>query len=117
MSKKLSKNFKRSEFACRCGCGFDTVDAKLLEVLEDVRVHFGKPIVITSGCRCGKHNKKIGGSKKSKHIIGRAADFKIKDISPGEAYSYLDSRYPEELGLGLYKSWVHIDSREKKARW
>ncbi|WP_459594920.1 D-Ala-D-Ala carboxypeptidase family metallohydrolase, partial [Enterobacter hormaechei] len=51
----LNQYFKRSEFACRCGCGTSTVDAELLQVITDVREKFG-PVVINSGHRCVKHN-------------------------------------------------------------
>ncbi len=56
----ISKNFKRSEFACKCGCGFDTVDAALIIVLQSIRDQFGA-LVVNSDCRCDSHNKSVGG--------------------------------------------------------
>ena len=47
---------------------------KLLEVLDDLRKFFGKPIKITSGYRCTELNKLVGGSPTSAHVIGYAAD-------------------------------------------
>lgn len=111
------KYFKRKEFECKCGCGFDTVDYLLAKIADEVREYFGKPTTITSGCRCEIHNKAIGGAISSAHIKGKAADIQVKDTSPEEVYNYIDSKYPNTLGLGLYKTWVHIDSRNKKARW
>lgn len=67
----LNKYFKRREFACRCGCGTSTVDAELLQVVTDVREHFGSPVVITSGHRCAKHNANVGGAKSSMHLLVR----------------------------------------------
>ena len=29
----LTKNFSRSEFACKCGCGFDDIDLVLQSVI------------------------------------------------------------------------------------
>jgi len=47
-----------------------------------------------------------------------ACDFKsASDVSPKEIYDFLDEKYPDMYGLGLYDSWVHIDVREDKARW
>ena len=43
------------------------------EVLQPVRDKFG-PTVINSGYRCKKLNTAIGGSKKSQHCFGEAAD-------------------------------------------
>ena len=114
----LSKNFNRAEFACTCGCGFDSVDAETLEVLEAVRMRFGAPVVITSGCRCMDHNRRVGGTPGSQHVLARAADFRVQGIEPQEVYDFIDWRYPDQYGLGLYSTWVHIDTRTNgPARW
>ena len=73
----LSEHFSREEMACKCGCGLDTVDAELLSLLEKIRAHFDRPITINSGCRCEAHNRAVGGSKNSQHLIGRAADIVV----------------------------------------
>jgi uncharacterized protein YcbK (DUF882 family) len=112
----ISDNFKREEFACRCGCGFDTVDAMLLEYLEAIRLHFGKPVTITSGCRCPFHNNLVGGSDRSQHTLGRAADIIVKDVDPAKVQSYAESIGC--AGVGSAKNFTHIDSRSKHgARW
>ena len=113
---KLSPHFSRSEFACGCGCGFDTVDSELVDILERVRHYFNAPILITSGCRCEKFNRKILGSDKSQHILARAADFQVQDVHPADVYHWIDEQY-NGYGLGLYDSWVHLDTRNTKARW
>lgn len=113
----LSKHFQRSEFACKCHCGFSTVDAELLNTLERVRDYFNSPVTINSGCRCYNHNSNIGGSSHSKHCFGIAADFTVKDHTPEEVYEFINRYEPESYGLGLYKSWVHLDVRSTKARW
>lgn len=95
------------------------MDKETLEVLEDVRAHFGKPVVITSGCRCAKYNERVGGAPNSKHVEGRAADFRVHGIKAEDVYAYLDEQYPYSLGLGLYPTWVHVDTRttDKGVRW
>lgn len=114
----ISPHFKRSEFACQCGCGFDTVDAETLRILEVVRQHYIAPVTITSGCRCDEHNAKIGGAKNSKHVEGRAVDFKVAGHSAAEVYDFIDNLLPDRVGLGLYSSWVHLDTRtDGPARW
>ena len=47
---------------------------ELLEVLDDLREFYGKPIRITSGFRCAELNRLVGGSPTSAHVIGYAAD-------------------------------------------
>ena len=88
---EISDNFKRSEFACKCGCGFDTVDAELVQVLEVVRFKYNSPVHITSGCRCDTHNKKVGGSDGSKHKLGIAADIVVEGVPPVDVYRFLTS--------------------------
>ena len=113
----MNKYFSKSEFECKCGCGFDEVNPKLLKVLTEIRTHFDQPVVITSGNRCEKHNKYVGGVKNSKHIKGIAADIKVKGIDPEDVLAYLDSKYSDTLGVGVYSSWTHVDVRKFKARW
>ena len=104
----LNRYFSRAEFACKCGCGFDTVDALLLEALREVRVKFKKPVVITSACRCEEHNQSVGGSENSQHKKGRAADIVVVDTDPS-----LVADFVEDLGMsvGCYPNFTHVDSR------
>lgn len=113
----ISPNFNRSEFACRDGCGFDTVDVELIEVLQGLREHFNRPVFVTSGCRCEMRNVLSGGSKNSQHLIGRAADIVVNGHKAHEVYDYLDKLYPDQYGIGRYDHWTHIDTRNEKARW
>lgn len=52
----------------------------LATLLEVVRAYHGKPIVITSGYRCGTLNTAVGGVKNSLHLSGRACDVRY-DVS------------------------------------
>ena len=115
----ISRHFSRYEFRCRCKdhCGLDTIDGETLHVLEQVRVHFDKPIRITSAFRCFDHNLSVGGSFDSQHTKGRAADIQVEDTSPSEVYAYIDALYPNKFGLGSYSDFTHIDTRSIKARW
>jgi len=112
-----SKYFKRGEFVCKCGCGTNLVTDELLEVLDDVREHFGVVCTITSGTRCTDHNKKVGGSPRSMHKQGVAADIQLRGVAPADVYRYLDQKYNGKYGIGLYNSFVHVDTRAQKARW
>ena len=80
----MAKYFKPSEFACRCGCGLSAVDPNLIKLLDAARAIFGRPIIITSGTRCEKHNAAIGGAKNSAHLVrpdgySKAVDIKCLD--------------------------------------
>ena len=111
----LSVHFNRSEFACKCGCGYDTVDTKLIEAVEAVRVQFG-PTTVTSGCRCPEHNEEVGGVKASQHVQGRAADLQVSGVNPDEVAKF--SMGLKGISVGRYNTFTHIDSRSGiEARW
>ena len=115
---KLSVNFTRLEFKCRCGkCDYDTVDVELVSVLQSLREYFSRPVKITSGNRCPEHNSNIGGAKASYHIRGRAADIKVSDINPSIVQDYLKATCPDRFGIGSYALFTHIDTRTKAGRW
>jgi len=124
----LSKHFSRWEFACHCGCGFDTPNPELVQALELLRAELGdRPIRITSGCRCPVHNDSVESSDYSQHVRGRAADIWVA----GMDVVYL-ARLAEQVqafnegGIGVYpdSGFVHVDVRVEKpeywpkpARW
>jgi uncharacterized protein YcbK (DUF882 family) len=113
----ISKHFSRSEFECKCGCGFNTVDVELIDALEKVRGYFDTPITITSGCRCPDYNAYVGGSQNSQHLLGRAADIVLNLVASSEVQDFLKSEYPDSLGIGSYDNFTHVDSRSTRARW
>lgn len=109
------KNFTRSEFACKCGCGFDTVDYKLVEILDEIRDHFDAKMTVNSGCRCEPHNTAVDGTPKtatstgSLHMYGRAADVVVEGIPPAiVAALAIQMHVP---GVGEYSTFTHIDTR------
>ena len=109
------KYFKRSELACKCGCGQDTVDYQLAAILDALREWAKAPVVVTSGNRCPAYNKKIGGSPTSQHLRGRAADVVVSGKTPAEVANFLETLSPG--GLGRYLTFTHVDSRDGHSRW
>ena len=93
-------------------------------LLQCIREHFGKAVVITSGYRTAEHNAKVGGAKSSQHLLGRAADIQVADTSVEDVAAYAESLMPAWGGVGRYpvkagraKGWVHVDTRANKSRW
>lgn len=70
----LTKDFSRSEFACKCGCGFDQIDPRVVDMCQVIRDGLGAPIRINSACRCERRNAEAHGVKGSYHTKGQAAD-------------------------------------------
>jgi len=121
----LSTNFSRWEFSCKCGCGYNTVDAELLTVLQWLRYETKTPITINSGCRCVEHNEVVQKesnkhyipySSKSQHMLGRAADIVVVGVDPEEVYNLINKYFPSRLGLIQYDYFIHVDSRSRVYR-
>lgn len=115
---QISKHFKVREFAQKdFRCDKVIVNTELIDVLEDIRAHFNKPVNVTSGYRTPEYNTKIGGVKNSQHTKGTAADIKVSGIPAKEVQKYLKHKYQNKYGIGSYSTFTHIDVRAKKARW
>lgn len=116
-NKTLTKNFKVKEFACLDGTDTIFVSQELVDILQKVRDHFGKPVIINSAYRTEKHNTWVGGAKFSQHKYGLAADIRIDGISSKSIADYTNTLIPNKGGIGVYKTFCHIDVRETKSRW
>ena len=123
----LSRSFRVREFACRDGSDPLFVDSALVQLLQNIRDHFGAPVVITSGYRTAAHNAAVGGSKSSQHLLGRAADFYVEGVDVATVAAYAETLLPGRGGIGRYPKdakhptrktgWVHVDTRANKSRW
>ncbi len=117
-SVKLSPNFRAREFDCHGrGCCSETkVDDELIGYLQRIRERFGKPVYINSGYRCPEHNRAVdNASRTSKHLQGMAADITVEGIAPLEVAKFAESIGVK--GIGLYDTFVHIDTRQTKGFW
>lgn len=119
----LSKNFSRSEFACKgtnC-CGHSApVHPELISAIQTLRDQLNLPLSITSGFRCNYHNESVGGAAQSFHALGMAADVACPDGLTAEDLARAAETIPafQQGGIGIYPSWVHLDVRTTgKARW
>ena len=121
----MTENFSLPEFRSKDGSEFpkEVIEnlKELADNLEVLRSHVGSSISITSGYRSPAHNAKIGGTKNSAHVKGKAADIKVSGLSPLNVFNAIEalirSGKMKEGGLGLYGTWVHYDIRGTKARW
>ena len=107
---RLTKNFTDDEFRCPC-CGkfIDSLPVRaFLAKLQDARDSACVPFVITSGCRCPKHNEAVGGEAESSHLKGLAADISAQ-TSP-ERYAIIGGLIKAGFGrIGIGKDFVHVD--------
>lgn len=117
---QLSDHFSSYEFACHCGCGDKEVNPLLIRLLENIRAEVKAPVKILSGRRCPKHNKAVGGKPQSRHLWGDAADIQVVGLSPAHLHTVLNLLHARGIrigGMGIYKTFIHVDVRAGFARW
>lgn len=102
------KHFKKSEFTCKCGCGLNNIQLKVVKIADEVREHFGNPAIVTSGTRCQKHNAEVGGVANSRHLQGKAIDMYVQSVSWNDLLEYL--RELEQKGKIRY--CYHINNSD-----
>ena len=89
------------------------MDSTLLDLLDTLREHYGKPLRITSGYRTKEHNEAVGGVPNSSHLRGYAVD--IAATSSGERHDIL--KLAMDIGfnrIGIAKSFIHLDNDPAK---
>lgn len=91
-----------------------------IKLVDTLRKEIGLAIHIDSGYRNKEYNKIIGGSYKSQHIKFSALDIHVTGMRPTEYFNILKMWRDEGRfagGLGLYKTFVHVDTRGYNATW
>ena len=92
-------------------------------ILQPVREHFGKPVMISSGYRSPALCEAIGSSAKSQHAKGEAADFEIHGVDNKELATWISINCDfDQLILEFYidgdpnSGWVHCSSKMESSR-
>ena len=109
--------WSREEFRCRCGeyhapyCnGFPVEpDQTLVELADDVRAHFGRPGIRSSGIRCPWHNRDSGGVANSRHLSGKALDFCIQGKTSSEVLAYVQTLPQVHYAYAIDGDYIHMD--------
>jgi uncharacterized protein YcbK (DUF882 family) len=84
------------------------MDKELLDMLDDVRDKFDKPIHINSGFRTPAHNEAVGGAENSSHLKGLAVDIACDNsIDRFDLINcLLDVGFSR---IGVAKTFIHAD--------
>lgn len=127
--EKLSKNFTYEELvnsatATRLKINntpnkeqHDSLKKLAETVLQPIRDKYGKPLIVSSGFRCEKLNKAVGGAKTSQHCKGEAADIRTVSDSVAdnkELFNFiLDMINKGEIKVGqlideYQYNWIHV---------
>jgi hypothetical protein len=106
-------HFKARELACK-GSGEYWHDPDFLDALEALRAEAGRPLVITSGHRSARHNRRVGGAPRSMHLtiaadIALAGHDRKRLLRAAIAAGF--------TGLGLAATFLHVDRRPTPTVW
>lgn len=104
--------FRPEEFACKCGkCGGwpAEVSRLLLHTADRVREHFDSPAIVSSGLRCPAHNASVGGAAASRHMRGRAMDFRISGRSSAEVLAFVQAQPEIRYAYAIDDCYIHMD--------
>lgn len=100
------RHFDLSEFACPC-CGRNEISRPFVGLLDQARELVGIPFRVSSGYRCKAHNRQVGGSPNSEHLVGFAADILAMDSET----RFLIVSAALQVGIrriGLHEHFVHL---------
>jgi hypothetical protein len=89
------------------------LDGSLRSVVTSLAASYG-PLTVSSTCRSGGHNRRVGGAPRSLHLTGNAVDFRIHQ-NVSAAYAWLRSSGSvgglKHYGGGLF----HIDTGARRS--
>ena len=85
--------------------------------LQPIRDRLNKPMIITSGYRCPKLNKLVGGVNNSQHQEGKAVDFRVPNASINSVIEFIrKSGIEYDQLINEYNQWIHISYNHGKNR-
>lgn len=82
--------------------------ALAVNLLEPLRDIIGRPIQITSGYRSRKLNSLVGGSARSQHCRGQAADIHVHRLKPIEVAKTIVKAGLHFDQLIIELGWLHV---------
>ena len=90
-------------------------------ILDPLRLAYGKPIIVTSGFRSEELNKAVGGSKTSQHGAGQAADIRTIEDTKSENKKLFDLIIKLDLPFDQLIDehnfdWVHVSYSPKNRK-
>jgi uncharacterized protein YcbK (DUF882 family) len=91
------------------------MDTRLLNMIDEAREIYGKPIHITSGYRTESHNRKVGGVDSSSHLKGLAVD--VACVRSNDRFKMLNALL--EVGfnrIGVASTFIHVDIDKDKSQ-
>lgn len=104
------------EWACKYS-GTLVVDEDFLDLFEELRGQFGRPLVITSGYRSPEHNAVVSDTGDSgPHTTGRAVDVRVYGTPAFELVrlaldlGFTGLGFGQDLKLRADRRYIHLDT-------
>lgn len=89
------------------------MDLEFITWLQRARTLTGIPFNINSGWRCKQHNKDVGGSRNSSHLMGYAADIDI--IGSSARFTIIGALLSVGFErIGIANTFIHVDNDRVK---
>ena len=115
-AKRLSPSFRVREFACQDKSDKVVVGEQLADLLQRVRDFYGVGLTLLNAYHSEDYKASNGCGAEEYHKQGIAADFKVTGYKPAAIVDFLES-ICSTCGIGLYDSFVHLDTRGTKKLW
>ena len=113
---KISHNFSRKDFSCKCGkCQNEfRISLTIVGIVEHLKGKFKKRVNILQGYICEEQAKELYGNNKDYHHFGKAVDISITDVPIKDIFKEVESM-EEITGIGFSPAdnYIHIDIRDK----
>lgn len=111
--------FTTEELKCPCAECNGEMNRSFMERVTNIRRDLDFPFPVSSGFRCPKYNKIVGGAPGSYHQKGQALDIEISGL---RAYKIIAACKEHGIrGIGVSqkgnKRFIHIDNRPVFAMW
>jgi hypothetical protein len=116
----MTPHFSKAELQCKCGCGLAQFHAGFLDHLETLRRAYGRPMKLSSACRCAAHNAKASPQApiRSLHIGNRetrpghkgtlAVDVAVAGEDKGDLFALA---WRHGWSVGWNRGFLHLDRR------
>ena len=110
--------FARAELACRASGGL-RLHPGFADRLAELRLAYGRPMVVTSCCRSAAHNRAVGGHPRSLHVYddshhGAAGCLAIdvrRAAVPAHDIELVIRALRSGWSVGQAKTFIHLDRR------
>jgi uncharacterized protein YcbK (DUF882 family) len=106
------------KFRCPC-CDRNEIDPRVEALHREIEEDIGQKLIVTSGFRCPKHNKEVGGSATSSHLKGLAWDVAVDNSRL--RYRVIQSALTRGITrIGVGKGFLHLDidrAKDQRVIW